>query len=208
MLQSVLHILANNPQICMEMPKLTRPRSLKTAAHWRRKLAAIHQELVDHELRGNLHWPPAPADVPALALPAVLGPTRQSHAPQRRYAAEGALCPGLVFGPPSAVAEAPCALLFEGLPVFQTSCDRRRLAPLRMGALSRDAQCLQVLMPQGGWGRGGGRMPRTQHDLSRQTLGQITFKRRCWIKRRLGRRIPPFIGGDSRSGPQWVMSDI
>ena len=194
-LQSVLHILANNPQICMEMPKLTRPRTLRTASQWRRKLAAIHQELVDHELRGNLHWPPAPAEVPALATPAVQGPTRRSHAQHGQYAAPGALCPGLVFGPPSAAADAPCALLFEGLPVFETTCDRRRLAPLRLGALSRDAQCLQVRLRQDGLGRGGQRATERRGGGFR---GQSTLRAKFRVLN-WPRNLPPKIQGPPRN---------
>ncbi|CAK9023700.1 unnamed protein product [Durusdinium trenchii] len=68
-LNSVLHILALNPETSAAMPQLTKPKKVRLVKQWKAKLSQIQKSLLDAAYGLQLQWPPHPKDFGELPIP-------------------------------------------------------------------------------------------------------------------------------------------
>ena len=96
-LASLLHILAQNPNIWEAMPMLTKPKKVQLVGQWKLKLTEIHQFVVQAADAMQLAWPPAPESFQELPRP------MQSRVDegwfQRPEQKQDGLCSRLLFAP-------------------------------------------------------------------------------------------------------------
>eukprot|EP00931_Biecheleriopsis_adriatica_P032930 TRINITY_DN19156_c0_g1_i1.p1 TRINITY_DN19156_c0_g1~~TRINITY_DN19156_c0_g1_i1.p1 ORF type:complete len:5580 (-),score=1373.58 TRINITY_DN19156_c0_g1_i1:6-15065(-) len=68
-LNSILHILALNPETAEQMPQLTKPKKVRLVKQWKAKLSQIQKSLLDAAYGLQLRWPPHPKDFFELPSP-------------------------------------------------------------------------------------------------------------------------------------------
>ncbi|CAK9118523.1 unnamed protein product [Durusdinium trenchii] len=106
-LASLLHILAQNPNICDSMPMLTKPKKVRLVGQWKAKLTEIHQFVVQAADAMKLAWPPTPESFQELPRP--MQSAVESAWFQRCESQQGGLCARLLFAP-ELPAEGACLL--------------------------------------------------------------------------------------------------
>ncbi|CAK0867309.1 unnamed protein product [Prorocentrum cordatum] len=134
-LVSILHIMAQNPEICAQLPQLTKPKKVRLVKQWKAKLAQLQKSLHDAAYGNQLSWPPQPKDFFELPSPILceVGPQLFAQPPKDL----GALNPVLVFGLKD------CNAMMARRPVISgLSCPERILRPSKACSVGEDLEAL------------------------------------------------------------------